>query len=153
MALHSRIRRINEELKAMIAEVVANEVKDPRLGNVMVTVTQVETTKDLHQAQVFVSVLGNDQETREVMAALRHSQAFIRHQVASRVTFRYMPDLIFKLDETGRNAANINQILHKIQRENPGAFVDEAPADPAVEPADAGGSVTDQPNDEHSEES
>lgn len=122
MALHSRIRRINEELKAMIAEVIANEVKDPGLTSVMVTVTQVITSKDLHQAQVFISVFGDDEQTAAVMAALRRSQPFIKREVASRITFRFMPDLHFKLDDTGRNAAHINDLLKSIERENPDAF-------------------------------
>jgi len=125
VALHSRIKRINEELRTIIAEVVQNEIKDPRLSEVMVTITQVFTSKDLHQAQVFVSILGNDEQTRAAMAALHHSHGFIKREVASRVTFRFMPDLIFKLDETGRNAAHINDLLKKIERENPKAFTEE----------------------------
>ena len=124
MALHSRIKRINEELRTIVADVIQNEVKDPRLSAVMVTVTQVYTSKDLGQAQVYVSVLGNDQQTREVMAALEHSHGFIRREAASRVTFRFMPDLIFKLDDTGRNAAHINSLLRKIEKDNPSAFVE-----------------------------
>ena len=133
MALHSRIRRINEELKAIIAEVITTEVKDPRIGNTLVTITQVNTSNDLHQAQVFVSVLGNDEQTGEVMAALRSSQGFIRREVAARITFRFMPDLFFKLDETGRNAAHINDLLKSIERENPDAFKAEAEASPEDE--------------------
>jgi ribosome-binding factor A len=131
VALHSRIRRINEELKAIIADIIANEVKDPRLGDVMVTVTQVNTSSDLHQAQVFVSIFGSDEKTADAMAALRRSQSFIRREVASQITFRFMPDLHFKLDETGRNAAHINQLLKTIERENPDAF---KPAPPEEKP-------------------
>jgi ribosome-binding factor A len=125
VALHSRIRRINEELKAIIADIIANEVKDPRLGNVMVTVTQVNTSNDLHQAQVYVSVLGTDEQTADVMAALRRSQSFIRREVAAQITFRFMPELFFRLDETGRNAAHINQLLKTIEKQNPDAFKPE----------------------------
>ena len=131
MALHSRIKRINEELRSIIADIVQNEVKDPRLTEVMVTVTQVFTSKDLGQAQVLVSVLGNDQQTRAAMAALDHCHGFIRKEVAARVTFRFVPDLIFKLDETERKAAHINSLLRKIERDNPDAF-----AEPAPEPDD-----------------
>lgn len=137
MALHSRIKRINEELRSIIADVIQNEVKDPRLSDVLVTVTQVFTSKDLHQAQVFVSVLGNDQQTRAAMAALEHSHGFIRREVASRVTFRFMPDLFFKLDETGRNAAHINSLLKKIEQENPHAFEEPAEDEVAQDPGNA----------------
>lgn len=135
MALHSRIRRINEELKVMIAEVIANEVKDPRLTDTMITVTQVNTSTDLHQAQVYVSVFGDDQQAAEVMAVLKKSQSFIRREVASQITFRYMPELEFRLDETGKNAAHINDLLRKIERENPNAFKEPEP-DEAENPQD-----------------
>ncbi len=132
MALHSRLKRINEELRSIVAEVIQNEVKDPRLTDVMVTITNVFTSKDLHQAQVYVSVLGNDEQTKAAMDALERSRGFIKREVASQVTFRFMPDLLFKLDETGRNADRINTLLRKIERENPEAF--EEPATDEDEP-------------------
>lgn len=136
MALHSRVRRINEELKAMIADVIANEVKDPRLHDVMITVTSVNTTNDLSQAQVFVSVYGNDEQTTEVMAALKKSQPFIRREIAQRITFRHMPDLVFRLDETGKNAAHINNLLRSIERDNPNAFKESEPEEPPADITD-----------------
>ncbi len=144
MALHSRVRRINEELKAMIADVIANEVKDPRLHEVMVTVTSVNTTNDLSQAQVFVSVYGNEEQTTEVMEALKKSQPFIKREIARRITFRYMPDLIFRLDETGKNAAHINNLLRSIERENPNAFKEP---DPEEDPSDIADTPSKDAND------
>lgn len=143
MALHSRIKRVNEELRTIIAEIIQNEVKDPRLGEVLITITQVNTSKDLHQAQVYVSILGDDAETKAAMQALDSSRSFVRRACAATVTFRYMPELIFKLDEASRNAANINTVLRKIEKENPAAF-DEPPPEEvagegeAVDPGAAG---------------
>lgn len=128
MALHSRIKRVNDELRSLIADVIQNEVKDPRLSAVMVTITNVFTSKDLGQAEVYVSVLGNDEQSAEVMKALEHSKGFIKREVAGRLTMRYMPDLVFRLDDTSRNADRINTLLRKIERDNPGVF-DEEPAD------------------------
>lgn len=129
MALHSRIKRINEELRTIIAEVIQLEVKDPRLTDVMVTITQVNTSKDLSQAQVYVSVLGDDEQTVAAMKALNQAQSFIRRETASQTTFRHMPDLSFKLDESGRNADRINNLLKKIEVQNPKAFVAPTPED------------------------
>jgi len=122
MALHSRIKRVNEELRTIIADVVQNEIKDPRLTDVLLTVTQVFTAKDLGQAQVYVSVLGDEEKTREAMAALQQAHGFIKREVARRITLRHMPELTFKFDDTSRNAANINSLLRKIERDNPAAF-------------------------------
>lgn len=141
MALHSRIKRINEELRTIIAEIIQNEVKDPRLGDVLITITQVNTSKDLHQAQVFVSILGDDAETSAAMQALHSSKSFVRRACAAQVTFRFMPELIFKLDEASRNAANINSVLRKIEIENPTAFDEPAAEEVVAEEQKAAGSV------------
>ncbi len=77
MTLHSRLKRINEELRAAIADAVLNEVKDPRLTDVLITIGQVYIAKDLHNAQVYVSVLADDAKSKEVIAALEHSTGFI----------------------------------------------------------------------------
>lgn len=125
MALHSRIKRINEELKSIIAEVVQNEVKDPRLSGTLVTVTHVDTSKDLSQAHVYFSALGDNEQAEKALTALEHSKGFIRSQVASRITFRHVPNLIFRYDETGNHAARINETLRKIEKDNPAAFAEE----------------------------
>jgi ribosome-binding factor A len=117
MALHSRIKRINEELRSALAFIIMGEVKDPRVIQGMVTVTQVAVSKDLHSAQVWVSVLGNDEEAAAAVAGLNHSRGFIRHLLSERVVLKYMPDLHFRLDVSGRHAAHINELLKKIERE------------------------------------
>lgn len=122
MALHSRMKRINEELKTHIAQVIAQEVKDPVLSSTLTTVTQVYTSKDLSNAQIYVSILGDDQQTKEVLAALKRSTGFIKTVVADRVALRYMPKLIFRLDETARTADRINRLIFDIERQNPDAF-------------------------------
>lgn len=127
MALHSRIKRINEELRTVIADVIQNEIKDPRLTDVLVTVTAVFTSKDLHQAQVYVSILGDDAKTKDAMEALSHSHGYIRSQVASNISLRFTPELVFKFDDTGRNAAHIQSLLKKIEKDNPDAFVAPPP--------------------------
>jgi len=144
MALHSRIKRVNEELRTIIADVVQNEIKDPRLTDVLITITQVFTAKDLGQAQVYVSVLGDEEKTREAMAALQQAHGFIKREVASRITMRHMPELTFKFDDTSRSAANINSLLRKIERDNPAAF--QAPVEEGNE--SAGDDSGDEPDND-----
>lgn len=119
MALHSRIKRINEEIKHTLAMILLTELKDPRIKQGMVTVTHVAVAKDLHNAQVFVSVLGNDEETSAVLQGLSHSAPFIRHLLGQRLVLKYIPTLHFKLDASGREAAHINQMLKDIERSQP----------------------------------
>lgn len=122
MTLHSRLKRINEDLKLYTAEVIDNELKDPRTTDVLITVTQVSASKDLRHAEVFVSVLADDQKSAEVIKGLTHSAGFIRSAVAQKVSLRFMPELSFKLDETARTAARINTLLKKIEKDDPGVL-------------------------------
>ena len=65
--MSDRMRRVNESVRAVLAEAVG-ELKDPRIG--FVTVTGVETSTDLRQATVFVSVLGSERKREQSLAGL-----------------------------------------------------------------------------------
>ena len=119
MTLHSRTKRVSEEIRSALADLIMTELNDPRLTDVMVTVNTVHTAKDLHNAQVYVSVLADDSGSAEVVKALNQASGFLKRGVAERVTLRYTPNLTFKLDDTGRTAARINSLLKKIEREQP----------------------------------
>jgi ribosome-binding factor A len=136
MTLHSRTKRVSEEIKMALADLIQNELKDPRLIDVMVTINAVHTAKDLHNAQVFVSVLADDEMSKEAVAALNAASGFLKRGVAERVKLRYTPNLTFKLDDTGRTAARINSLLKKIEREQPERQADKPQDLPQSETAE-----------------
>jgi ribosome-binding factor A len=70
-----RLDRVNQLLKEEISHLLQRELKDPRLG--FVTVTEVETTKDLRNAKVFVSVLGSAEQWTASLAALERARGFM----------------------------------------------------------------------------
>lgn len=114
MALHSRIRRINEELRSVIASILMTELRDPRLAVGLVTVTNADISKDLRKALIWVSVMGTDEQAKDAMAALEHSRGYIRKQLAEKMTLKYVPDLSFKHDTSGLYADKINRLLKSI---------------------------------------
>ena len=116
-----RIKRLNEQLKREIAEILLGEVKDPRVGPV--TVTAVSAAPDLTLARVFVHPLGSDEERRETLAGLRAAAPFIRAELGRRLTIRRAPEVRFEIDESIEHARRIERLL-----------ADVAPSDP---PADA----------------
>lgn len=112
MATH-RIERVEEQIKQEIADIIHNEVKDPRIG--FITISEVKVSKDLRNALVFVSFLeDNKVKNDESLEGLNIAKGFIRRELGKRVTFKYLPELHFKLDETARHAAHINEILHSL---------------------------------------
>jgi ribosome-binding factor A len=101
-------RRIEQLLREIIAEEVA-ELKDPRLG--FVTVTAVETSPDLRKANVYYSVLGDEEQQRSTEEGLRSAAPRLRSRVGARVRLRHTPELDFLIDESVEGGLRISQLL------------------------------------------
>lgn len=112
----NRISRINSLLKEVLFEVIQKEVRNPHV-NTFITVTQVETSADLHHAKVYISMLGTDAEKEKVLAALQTAAGFIAVHAAKKVQLRYFPNLTFKLDKSVEEHMKIQQILSDIEKE------------------------------------
>lgn len=109
-----RIKRVNEQLKREISEILLGEVKDPRIGPV--TVTAVSTAPDLTLARVFVHPLGSEEERTETLAGLRAAGAFIRSEIGRRLRLRRTPELRFEIDESLEHALRIERLLAEVAR-------------------------------------
>jgi ribosome-binding factor A len=107
-----RPERLAGILKEEIAEVVGFELDDPRLE--MVTVTDVEVSKDLRDAKVFVLINGTQAEVDEALKPLRHASTFIRQQVAINLDMRFAPHIHFVRDDAEENAARVSELLTTI---------------------------------------
>ena len=92
------------------------EVKNPHIHS-FVSVIRVETSKDLHHAKVYVSMIGTDSEKAHMLEALQSAAGFIAVNASKQVELRYFPDLIFKLDLSLENQLKINDILVKLEQE------------------------------------
>jgi ribosome-binding factor A len=122
-----RIARLNEQLRADLAELIVREVKDPRLGG-LVTVTSVDISPDLRHAKVYVSVLGSDDDRKHTLAALRSATGFLRSQIAARMTTKRAPDLQFMPDVSIERGERIMQLIREVERETPVSGDSEPPA-------------------------
>lgn len=108
-----RLDRVNQLLKEEISRLLQRELKDPRLG--FVTVTEVETSKDLRVAKVFVSVLGDEGQWQASMAALTSARGFIRNWLRQHLDLRVTPELDVRPDRSMERAARIQSILKQVQ--------------------------------------
>jgi len=93
-----RTQRVNELLREVIAEVVARELKDPRLTDLMISITEVQSSPDMHEARVLVSVLGDEEQQQDALAALTRSSGYIWRQIRPHLKLRSIPRLEFRLD-------------------------------------------------------
>ncbi|MCL2673773.1 MAG: 30S ribosome-binding factor RbfA [Defluviitaleaceae bacterium] len=94
-----RLQRINDEIRKEAAEVIRSELKDPRIDT-MTTVTSAQTTSDLKQCKIFVSILGDENSKKEALIGLKNAAPFLRKMLASRINLRHTPEIIFVLDES-----------------------------------------------------
>lgn len=113
MTLHSREKRLGEEIKAAMALILSQELKDPRVHAGMLTVSHVDVSKDLRNATVWVSLLGGG-SVEEALEGLRHSKGFIKRLLGERVVMRYMPELVFKYDHSFEHADKVNRLLKQV---------------------------------------
>src|SRR5580704_6081043 len=104
-----RMSKIDHEIQRVLGQLIATELKDPRLG--FVTVVRVEITPDLHTAKVFVSVIGDRHVARQTMDALQGAAGFLRGELGHAVKLRHTPELTFVEDRTTERAIALSKTL------------------------------------------
>lgn len=113
--MSERILRVNSEIQKAISNIIANELKNPIIKG-LITVTKVDTTADLDQSKVYLSIF--EEETREdVFNAIKHSAGFIRRELARAVDLRKVPFLNFYLDTSYDYGQKIEETINKINEE------------------------------------
>lgn len=111
MGPSQRQLRVGEALRHALAEVLnRNEIRDPDLDGVSVTVTQVKPSPDMRHATVFCEPLGG-QNAKEIVTALNRHKGFLRGEMGHRLTMKFTPDLRFVEDESFAEALKIETIL------------------------------------------
>ena len=109
-----RIDRVNELLRLEISQVLARQIKDPRLSGV-ITITEVRTTPDLRNALVLLSVMGDQETKKSALAGIESAAKFLRRELRGRLTLRYVPFLRFVLDDSLEHADRLITIMNQIQ--------------------------------------
>ncbi len=105
----NRSYRVNDQIQRDLTELIARELKDPRVG--MVTIQAVEVTPDYAHAKVFFSLLvGDPQETQD---ALNQAAGFLRNGLFKRLHIHTVPTLHFVFDRTTERAADMNALIAK----------------------------------------
>ena len=109
----SRHERVEEAIKKEVSIIIHDKLKDPRIG--FVTITRVQLSKDLRNAQIFYSVLGKEEDHKKTKLALDSATGFIRSLVAARINMRFATELIFKEDRSTEYSVKIEELLNKIK--------------------------------------
>ncbi len=116
MADAARARRLSGRIKQIVANVNERQIKDPRLG--MVTITDVRVTGDLHDATVFYTVLGDEDDRAASAAALESAKGVLRSEVGRQTGVRFTPTLTFTPDALPDNARQLEDLLARAAAED-----------------------------------
>ena len=108
------MRRVNEAVREVVSARIAGGLGDPRIG--FVTVTAVETTPDLRQARVFVSVLGGEEERVDTLAGLDSAHGLMQQDLARELRMKRTPTLKFVFDESIHRGMRITELLGDEER-------------------------------------
>lgn len=108
----NRIASINEEIQRELSALLRS-VKDPRVQDVMISITRVETTPDLRYTKVYVSFLQED-KAKEAMAGLRSAAGFLRRQLGSNLRLRYSPEIVWEQDDSIVYGAKILKLINSL---------------------------------------
>ncbi|REK76551.1 30S ribosome-binding factor RbfA [Paenibacillus paeoniae] len=111
-----RVGRVSEQIKKELSQIIQMELKDPRIG--FITVTGVETTSDLSQARIYLSVLGSDEQKEATLKALASATGFLRSELGKRMKLRHTPELLFKFDSSIEYGSRIEALLDDINNGN-----------------------------------
>ncbi|MFA9423282.1 MAG: 30S ribosome-binding factor RbfA [Sedimentibacter sp.] len=113
--------RLSGEMQRVISEIIRNEVKDPRISELM-SVTDVHVTEDLKYAKVYISVYGDIKPTLE---ALQSAKGFIRREVGKNIKLRLTPELIFEQDNSIEKGMYMSSLINKVIREEASRKVED----------------------------
>jgi len=112
-----RLNRISEEVKRVVSELIQREIKDPRI-NPFTSVTKVEVTNDLSYANIYISIMGNDDDKQNTLEGLKSARGFIRREIGNRIDLRHAPEPVFHIDESIEHSLYISKLIDKIHKED-----------------------------------
>jgi ribosome-binding factor A len=112
-----RAERISSLIRQDICELLQEQINDPRLRS-LISVTRVQTSADLKNAKVSVSVLGDKKQAEDALKAFKSAAGYFRHELAQRLTTRVIPELTFELDESIERGVRISTLIDQVIAED-----------------------------------
>jgi len=107
------ILRINEDIQRELSVLLRN-IKDPRINQGMISITAVDTSSDLGQAKIYLSVYDLKSKT-DFMKGLKSASGHLRYELGRALSLRHTPQLQFELDKSLERGANIASILNNLE--------------------------------------
>ena len=115
--MNRRTERVNDLLREELDSLLRREAKDPRLQS-MWSITDVEVSRDLRHAKVFVSVLGTEEEAESTLAGMNAARSYLRRELSHRLnTMHHVPEIAFRRDTSIERGVRLGAMLDELARE------------------------------------
>lgn len=105
----SRAQRVAEQIRRDLAELLRQEVKDPRIG--FITLTDVEVSSDFSHAKVYFTSMTGTEGLEEILAGLRRASGFLRRELGRRIRIHTLPELHFHYDSSVERGVALSALI------------------------------------------
>ena len=110
-----RLKRIQDQIRRVLTEIIESKVNDPRIHGVYIT--DISVDRELDFANIYVSSLGGAEQAGEILQGLEKASGFLRYSLSQEIKLRAMPRLRFYWDDTPERADRIEILLEEIREE------------------------------------
>lgn len=110
--------RINGEVQRVLAEIIQNDIKDPRI-HPMTSVVNVSVAPDLKTCKAWISVLGDEKAVEDTLAGLKSAGGYIRRELARQINLRNTPEITFVMDQSIAYGVNMSKRIDEVMGNRP----------------------------------
>lgn len=116
--------RLGEEIRKIISEMLLREIKDPRLSNGLISLSDVEVTSDGSYATCFVTYISTKKgeeaasEEEEILEGLHSAKGLFKKEIGRQIKLRHIPELIFKMDHSMDYGRHIDEVIAKLGKKD-----------------------------------
>lgn len=107
----ARTERVAQQIQREMADIIRTELKDPRIG--LLTVTDVEVTRDYSHAKIFFTLLNDGEQLAETLKTLQRSSGFLRSELGRRINLFSVPQLHFVHDTSIANGVYLSNLIEQ----------------------------------------
>lgn len=116
MASNERIRKVSEQIRRELVNILPEAIYHDKIN--FVSVTGMQLSRDFKFATVYVTIIGDDKLRTELVDLLNENNGEIRHSLSKRLSTRTVPEMTFKYDESVEYGARMEKLLHDIVEED-----------------------------------
>ena len=117
MAQSRRVERVASLIRREVSELLISGIRDERVNQGMITITEVDLSGDLQHCKIFVSIFGDSEHRVNTLEGLVSSTGFLKGELARRLQMRRAPEIVFQLDLGIEKGTNVLNLLGRLEEE------------------------------------